>query len=250
MNHHVCNFLEISTRCFHVLVWQISNLIMCKTPIGSWRCVCWWVWTWKWTGTFDSTCRQQCRHFVQRLVHTPEWNMGSCSLSIWFTIFLNCVCLRYYYRGVFPFEFVIGQMMTVQTTFFLLSSFESSPCQKRLDQGVLQVLYVKCQCPWLQWILINTAASWEIYYVVRLKDLVSFGCFSGGDFGAAIWRIPERGQGGNRVIPLQNVVNLQGHTHKIKWYTLSPFYSFLLAGCSWVCILITCSTQHPIAHCC
>jgi hypothetical protein len=103
-------------------------------------------------------------------------------------------------------------MMTVQTTFFPLSSFESSPCQKRLDQGVLQVLYVKNQCPWLQWILINTAASWEIYYVVRLKDLVSFGCFSGGDFGAAIWRIPERGQGGNRVIPLQNVVNLQGHT--------------------------------------
>ncbi|CAM6035432.1 unnamed protein product [Sphagnum compactum] len=39
---------------------------------------------------------------------------------------------------------------------------------------------------------------------------------SGGDFGAAIWRIPERGQGGNRVLPLQNVVNLQGHTHKIK----------------------------------
>jgi hypothetical protein len=131
-------------------------------------------------------------------------------------------------------------MMTIQTTFFLLSSFESSPCQKRLDQGVLQVLYVKYQCPWLQWILINTAASREIDYVLRLKDLVSFGCFSGGDFGAAIWRIPERGQGGNRVIPLQNVVNLQGHTHKIKWYPLSPFYSFLLAGCSWVCILITC----------
>ncbi len=34
MNHHVCNFLEISTRSFHVLVWEISNLIMCKTLLG------------------------------------------------------------------------------------------------------------------------------------------------------------------------------------------------------------------------
>jgi WD40 repeat protein len=57
---------------------------------------------------------------------------------------------------------------------------------------------------------------WDLAACPFDSQLFSTVYASGGDFGAAIWRIPERGQGGNRVIPLQNVVNLQGHTHKIK----------------------------------
>jgi hypothetical protein len=75
------------------------------------------------------------------------WDLAACPFD---SQFFSTVYASGIIRGVFPFEFVIGQMMTVKTTFFLLSSFESSPCQKKLDQGVLQVLYVKYQCPWLQ----------------------------------------------------------------------------------------------------
>lgn len=45
------------------------------------------------------------------------------------------------------------------------------------------------------------------------------GTTSVGEYGAGLWRIPDRSRGGHmNVQPLQNVASLDGHKHTIKWY--------------------------------